>query len=282
MILIARDKAPAKLAKIQVKQLAVLREIIRTQGRDPTSKEITGYRIPDVTAVLHGMQHGKCCFCERHIMEANYDVEHYRPKAEAKRQNKNNDGCRETHGYWWLAFNWDNLLYACKNCNESYKRALFPLANGSTPLYAEQMPPGNEQPLLINPCGTINPVEHIEFYCSNAIPSHERWLAKPRHDSLLGSETIRVLGLNEKPNIDKHTSIVQTRILHQVASFEKYWHQPEFITTLFNSAHRLFAPENDYAALQYDALRHYIPNARLQACIGQSWPEPAAVGKIQR
>jgi len=56
--------------------------------------------------------HGKCAYCES-IAEtvAHCDVEHFRPKST----------------YWWLAYCYDNYLYACQICNQTYKLDQFPL-----------------------------------------------------------------------------------------------------------------------------------------------------------
>jgi uncharacterized protein (TIGR02646 family) len=56
---------------------------------------------------------GKCAYCEAPTdTVAHGDVEHFRPKAT----------------YWWLAYCWDNLLFACQICNQSHKRLQFPVA----------------------------------------------------------------------------------------------------------------------------------------------------------
>ncbi len=69
----------------------------------------------------------KCAYCEKLIdtigadkKESSFaDVEHYRPSSI----------------YWWLAYCYENYLYACEICNRSYKKDKFPT------LYAPQMPP---------------------------------------------------------------------------------------------------------------------------------------------
>jgi hypothetical protein len=92
------------------------------------------------------------------LMLAFNDVEHYRPKTSADRL----PGSTATHGYWWLAYTWDNLLFACPSCNRSNKNDLFPLEHGSTPLHDPDDAPGGERPLLLHP-RQDNGVEHIEF-----------------------------------------------------------------------------------------------------------------------
>jgi len=57
---------------------------------------------------------GKCAYCEANTdVVAHGDVEHYRPKSI----------------YWWLAYTYDNYLYACQICNQSYKGDHFPVGS---------------------------------------------------------------------------------------------------------------------------------------------------------
>lgn len=56
---------------------------------------------------------GKCAYCEANTeIVAHGDVEHYRPKSV----------------YWWLAYTYDNYLYARQICNQIYKSDNFPIA----------------------------------------------------------------------------------------------------------------------------------------------------------
>lgn len=56
--------------------------------------------------------HSKCAYCEASTETvAHGDVEHFRPKSI----------------YWWLAFCFDNYLFACQLCNQTYKGDNFPL-----------------------------------------------------------------------------------------------------------------------------------------------------------
>jgi len=68
---------------------------------------------------------GKCAYCEAPAggrskndeekggLVAHCDVEHFRPKAI----------------YWWLAHNFENYVYSCQICNQSFKSDLFPADN---------------------------------------------------------------------------------------------------------------------------------------------------------
>lgn len=64
-------------------------------------------------AQLKSETHGKCAYCDVDTDVVCYgDVEHYRPKSV----------------YWWLAYTYDNYLYACQLCNQDYKGDNFPCA----------------------------------------------------------------------------------------------------------------------------------------------------------
>ncbi len=67
--------------------------------------------------------HGKCAYCEASTdAVAHGDVEHFRPKSV----------------YWWLAFCYDNYLYSCQICNQSFKSDNFTISGQQ--LAAPQMP----------------------------------------------------------------------------------------------------------------------------------------------
>lgn len=70
----------------------------------------------DVTVrkVLLKMFHGKCAYCESRITSiCNGDVEHFRPKGKIEGANPSKPG------YYWLAAEWENLLFACPFCNQT-------------------------------------------------------------------------------------------------------------------------------------------------------------------
>ena len=259
---------PTILATTRATQLAKLHAL----ARHPTAKEIAGYRV--VAADLLAMQHNKCCYCERHIPKNLNDVEHYRPKTQAKRQ----PGCLDEHGYWWLAFTWDNLLYACPNCNQLHKKVWFPLDEGSIPLAVGEIPPGQELPLLLNPAGAINPIEHIQFVLEQEPDASPKWRAKPRNGSRLGEWTIKVCGLDAPDTIDMHTAHVESHILPMVKIFEDYWRQKNALKLWYESALPFFTAKRPFAALNYDAMRHFIPDDKLYAAIKRHWPGPDQIG----
>ena len=67
----------------------------------------------------------KCWFSEVRELYSHYDVEHFRPKKEAKELDA---GVRD--GYWWLAFDYMNFR-VCGNVGNRKKGGWFPLKAGS-------------------------------------------------------------------------------------------------------------------------------------------------------
>ncbi|MCE7585387.1 hypothetical protein LZS99_07370 [Vibrio fluvialis] len=74
---------------------------------------------------LLALSGGKCWFSEVRELYSHYDVEHFRPKKEAKAI----DGS-ERDGYWWLTFDYMNFR-ACGNVGNRKKGGWFPLQQGS-------------------------------------------------------------------------------------------------------------------------------------------------------
>ena len=74
----------------------------------------TVYSDKSVRKLLIKMFHGKCAYCESKITAIyNGDIEHFRPKGEIKEVNPSKPG------YFWLASEWENLLFACPFCNQT-------------------------------------------------------------------------------------------------------------------------------------------------------------------
>lgn len=74
---------------------------------------------------LLALSDGKCWFSEVRELYSHYDVEHFRPKKEAKTL-----GGIERDGYWWLAFDYMNFRL-CGNVGNRKKGGWFPLKQGS-------------------------------------------------------------------------------------------------------------------------------------------------------
>lgn len=134
-------------------------------------------------------QFDKCCYCETKIFEEG-EIEHFRPKSECRQDPQ---ATIEKSGYYWLVYEWTNLVYACSTCNRK-KSIYFPLRDPQTRAKSHKDNLDQEQPLLINPAET-DPAEHITFTIEGR--------AEAVNGSLLGQTTIEILGLNRKSLRDR-------------------------------------------------------------------------------
>jgi uncharacterized protein (TIGR02646 family) len=198
-----------------------------------------------VKSELIKQQRHKCCYCERRTVPDHNDVEHYRPFAL----------------YWWLAWTWENLLFACAACNrKGGKLDQFPLAVNSIRLTFPEQPPGREQPLLLDP-STDEPRDHIRF---KLLPNG-RWA--PIGLTERGQATIRIVDLSRDTYLEQFAHHVTSVVMPVVAdikrelavglspSFREYWR---------TKCAQLLDPDRDFRALSEDVLRHEFP----------SFPEP--------
>lgn len=84
------------------------------------------YGDSEVKNSLISIQNHKCCFCESRVTHiSDGDVEHFRPKAAWLHEI---DGLKKP-GYFFLAYDWDNLLLSCQACNQRAKGNQFPILN---------------------------------------------------------------------------------------------------------------------------------------------------------
>jgi len=121
------------------------------------------YAHDTVKTALYRQYHNKCCYCEQRITEpADRRMEHFRPK---KAQTLSD----QHPGYFWLTYEWHNLLLACNTCNIK-KSNHFPVAGSRVtkpPASKPDWQPQSaimrrEQALLLNP-ETDDPTLHLEF-----------------------------------------------------------------------------------------------------------------------
>ncbi len=142
----------------------------------------------DVRESLYKHHKGKCCYCERkRELKRESDVEHYRPKAAIE---------GEGHpGYWWLAYEWSNYLYACKPCNQEHKGARFPLMDGGIRAKGPKDSLEDEKPFLINPIDE-NPEDYISFEWQRSADRYVQAIGLDQDSGERGKKTIELTGLN--------------------------------------------------------------------------------------
>ena len=136
-------------------------------------------------------QHRKCAYCEQFKNGDFGCVEHYRPKGG---YDLGYGAPLQQPGYYWLAYDWRNLLFSCSECNTSYKRNHFPLVNENA-RDIEHRDITNEEPAIINPV-TTDPGDHIEF---------SEFIIRPKmvdgQESIQGKTTIGVFRLNDRKDL---------------------------------------------------------------------------------
>ncbi len=142
------------------------------------------YGAKSVKNALQKAQHDKCAFCESKVSHIAYgDVEHFRPKA-GYRQGPNDPLVRP--GYYWLAYEWSNLLFCCQLCNQRFKGNHFPLIDDTQRAKSHHDDIKNEQPLFIHPA-IEDPSDFLEF---------DKEYLCAIDDNARGKATIEALGLN--------------------------------------------------------------------------------------
>ncbi len=161
----------------------------------------------DVKRVLVAMHHGKCCYCESHVRHISPGtIDHYRPKA-ASRQRAGDAFIRP--GYYWLAYQWENLLFSCPACNQIYKRTQFPLRDPTRRALSHLHPLAQEEALLIDP-SKDDPAQFMSF---------REEFAFALEDNLRGRTTIEILALNDRDELveQRRKKIQPLRLMRSIA-----------------------------------------------------------------
>jgi len=138
----------------------------------------------EIRRILRQMQENKCCYCEKRLDERIGEIEHYRPKSAYK---ENEISASNKPGYYWLAYEWSNLLLACRSCN-NIKLEIFPIKYEYNRILHHGLNINKEDALILNP--TIHrPRRHLKFIGASIFSKNE---------SQLGYTTIRVLQLDRE------------------------------------------------------------------------------------
>jgi len=174
--------------------------------------------------------YGKCAYCEAPIRDYQHgDVEHFRPKAGVSDENGqpvylldeegqvqvDADGEPVEHpGYYWLAYEWTNLLPSCVKCNQTDvrrgsrigKHTRFPV-EGRHAQRPEEL--AQEKPLLISPLSdqeADDPKHHLEVDTKNGLMSHRTPRGKACYD---------IFGLNAREQLvdDRRKACREARFL---------------------------------------------------------------------
>jgi len=194
-----------------------------TEGRKRLIDDFDNDRELKVNAALYSrykefltrLFNGKCAYCEsKFTVSQPGDVEHFRPKGRVVdesfkpiRVKHPVKGDIEHPGYYWLAYDWRNLLPSCADCNRfrfhgvripstvskaaegAGKADRFPLKDEKRRAVVPDAETA-ESPMLINPTDS-DPNVHFEFLSNGTI--------KPKTPE--GEVTLSVFGLNLREDL---------------------------------------------------------------------------------
>jgi uncharacterized protein (TIGR02646 family) len=154
--------------------------------------------------------HGKCAYCEVRldVSQRKGDLDHFRPKKRVTDQSGNLVFIRGTRhpGYFWLAYQWSNLLPSCISCNrpgigpDGVRRGKwdrFPVAGPYAVASSDDLK--REKPLLLNPYED-DPDRHLRFHVETGMV-----ISRTRR----GEVTIETLGLNREGLIDARLQTIR-------------------------------------------------------------------------
>lgn len=158
------------------------------QGGEITFKETVWAELK--AWLLEHVFHDKCAYCETRAVRFPGHAEHFRPKGRVDVRDPATgksipasvewpNGKTAPHpGYFWLAYNWKNLLPACQDCNSGRgKQNQFPL-------------PGKKMPTLITKL-TAADVKRLAARARASVKFKDRYYLDP--DALDEIETPEIL-----------------------------------------------------------------------------------------
>jgi hypothetical protein len=194
--------------------------------------------------LLKNVFHHKCAYCETRIDRFYGDAEHYRPKGAVKyrvpdtgeertAQAEREAGQLQDHpGYFWLAYNWRNLVPSCTFCNsgkgkqnqfpvqkryvlwkqctpaqvQQLRDKAYPRAEGSDLYYLGPLDLDQEEdPELLHPYRD-QPEEHLGFEAGGLVT----W------KSDLGESSVKVYQLDDHNlNVARHLAQIAAKTIAQ-------------------------------------------------------------------
>ncbi|MDP2276982.1 MAG: HNH endonuclease, partial [Nitrospirota bacterium] len=159
------------------------------------------YQEPDVQLALTRMQFNKCAYCEKSLGQEK-QIDHFRPQEEFVIGY--DDKGKKIYD-WNRANRWENLLYACKDCNGAKtKNPPFDLVTGER--------------LIIDPSADdIDPEEYIDFVITEHLTSRVNVIVTNKNNKKLGRDTVDKLRLARK----RHTGDLKQFCLELYIHFAK-------------------------------------------------------------
>jgi len=181
------------------------KKLIETLLSKKSEHNLKRHYIRQLSKGLKGLYNKKCGYCETKFKtESSLSMDHYRPKGKL---------IGEDHpGYYWLCYEWTNLVPVCSGCNNA-KSTKFPLVpskgkrvteppmdNGCLDMEACLVDSGihiAEEPLLLNP-EVDRPEEHLVFLPTGEING----------TSLKGENSIKICQLDRDELIGARKGVI--------------------------------------------------------------------------
>ncbi len=203
----------------------------------------------------------KCACCER-SRGTELQVDHYRPKKARKKGKKE----QQHSGYYWLTYEWANLIPLCSSCNQS-KSNYFPV-NGNERVVSHKYHDNSlnknafdvnwlrqqEKPLFINPELEQHPAKHFKYLPNGEV--HGR--------TSEGQVTIEFYKLNNRNKKRERRKIISTYISEIRKAIYEFYN-----STKMNKNHELYGDlknvfrrilENGKKTEAFSLLHVYIRN----------------------
>lgn len=215
----------------------------------------------EVRETLKKIYHNKCAYCE--IKEYKPEIEHYRPKKEVA-------GLKNHPGYYWLCYEWTNLIPACRYCNtEGGKGNKFPVrgkrvskpefySNGrlnKNKCKAGKSPLKDELPYLLHP--EVDSPEVCFLFRKNG-----RIVGKDNNNQ--GRETIKICNLNRQNLLYRRQKIVDNikeRIKDALAVYfevnESESHLRSTLKLIFKRLEEAADPEKEFSLMSRYCFEHF-------------------------
>jgi uncharacterized protein (TIGR02646 family) len=194
---------------------------------------------------LFRLYHGKCVYCESPLLVSSWDqLDHFRPKNAVLDEHKRPiciDRAGKRHpGYYWLAYEWTNLLPSCAVCNQR-KGAIFPVLPNSVHAKVPGKESG-EKPIFLHPARD-DPADHFEYVPTTG------WL---QSKTSRGEACINLLDLNRDPLVDERREAYSACI--------------NLLTDLLNAVKSSTAPPAD----KLTKLKAILPGVAKYSLVGRS------------
>ena len=282
MIRLALGAAPPALAAARRDGIERAARLLPSATK--RSDAIKGYR-PPTQQTLHDRQYGKCAWCERYVGKTTQPVEHIRPKLGARGVDTAGRPTLDNDHYWWLAWSWSNLVWACGTCNDqAHKANHFPVKPGTPriapPTFPVQLPlsaaffdTSSEQRMLVHP-REDDPLDHIQWVVVDRRQPRPRWRWKVLPRDAMGETTVNILHLDElEDQVNAHLrsavlgrdrELLQHLTADRTEEATNAW--DELLTTVLDD------PEQLFRAASWWAVQDLWPSS---ATVTFGWRRPA-------